>query len=568
LAAANAFIRRIRIHDFFTHISPYPSDSDFDQRFKVPSIWLPPRNTVAANSLCRWVNNFIHGSLQRPRLISPDSIYSRLKSLSSNPSIKICQTDKNLGLCVLDIVDYNEMVLVHLRDRLHYLYVDHISGNLWNSILTGILNHHIYLLRAFSGLFKKTKKFKDILNFIKDSKSQLPKFHVLPKLHKNKVPIPTRPIVGAVNWISTRWAIFLCSILEKVHVEFALKNSFSLIQKLENSPISDSEFFISADVSSLYTFMSLDRLYSCLQSCNIHPFFIEILKFICNTNFFQYGSNVFKQIDGIAMGFNAAVHCANIYLDSFDKHFAPRFSSYHRYIDDVFMVFQGSESDLLEIFTEMNLFIPGISLNFEKSISEISFLDLTVFKSDGRIAFKTFQKPLNIYQYLPPFSTHPKACLIGFIRGEITRFIRTNTHPSDRFFIIRRFYERLVARGYSKKFLNRIFSSISYVQRFPVASLLSPSIIPLVIPFYPNSITRNFRSFFKLLNSEQCLLYPSKIRFLLAFKRCPNLLQLCSQSNITISQEEHLQRLQGRHRRRPREEGQLPAQGRRVQRRL
>ncbi|KAI9216254.1 hypothetical protein BC828DRAFT_334279, partial [Blastocladiella britannica] len=58
---------------------------------------------------------------------------------------------------------------------------------------------------------------------------------------------------------------------------------------------------------------------------------------------------------------------------------------------------------------------------------------------------------LNTYQYIPPFSNHPPAVFKGFIKGELIRYIRTNTCRQDFDTIKSRFMDRLTARGYSKR---------------------------------------------------------------------------------------------------------------------
>ena len=487
-------------------------------------------------------NHFRHTFHSGWKRFRRDSVSSALRTLNTNPFIKIVLADKNLGLCVFSIEEYHSMVSVHLSDSNHYAFVDLVHGPTWQDRLELLSEQHHDLLSVLREAYPdKSAEFK----FISDSQFNLPQFHVIPKIHKStRLPLPTRPIVGAVSWITTRWAIYLCSVLEKFKCNFTLKNSISLVSELERFPLNETDFLVTADVTSLYTMMSLSRLYDCLAAKGVSQVEIVILQFICENNYFQYGSEVYKQLDGIAMGFNAAVHCANIYLDDFDQHFAPNFVFYRRFIDDVFSIYRGPESRLRELFSIMNQFIPGIQLNFEFSVSKVNFLDLTVLKQDNRIFFRTFQKQHNLYQYLPPNSLHSPACISGFIKGECIRFIRCNTDILDRKFFCLRFRERLLARGYSKRYLDRIFSQISFSFR----SLPNPSLsqnlklIPLIVPFSNSVAIKALKRLIYILNhlpfySDQ------KIRFILAFKRNPNVLSLCSRSNITRRQERYLQDL-------------------------
>ena len=85
------------------------------------------------------------------------------------------------------------------------------------------------------------------------------------------------------------------SVLENISCNFVLKNSFTLIEKLENFEVLDSDFLVTADVTSLYTLVSLSRLFSCLREKGLPDFETDLIRFICKNNYFIYGSAVFKQ---------------------------------------------------------------------------------------------------------------------------------------------------------------------------------------------------------------------------------------------------------------------------------
>jgi len=535
--AFSSLIRRFRILDYFQNCVEELESEPFDPRFKTVSDWIPPFNTDVCNRICNFISNFKRSILVRSSFQKQCSISRKLKQLLRNKFIKIVPSDKNLGLCIFTIEHYHKMVSVHLSDEIHYLRIGSSSSSIWKQLLRSVCRSHIALLKQFDSLFPNCRQ---ISRFLHGSERRLPIFHVLPKLHKKSASISSRPIVGAVSWITTRWSIYLCSILEKVSCPFTLSNSLSLISQVENHLVSQDCFFVTADVSSLYTMMSVTRLANCLRSKNVSEFDISVAMFICNSNYFKYGSTVYKQLDGIAMGCNAAVHFANIYLDSFDQHFAPLFKFYRRYIDDLFFIFEGPEFMLQSIFNRMNAFIPDIHLSFHFSTVSVDFLDLTAFKFEEKICFKTFQKVFNIYQYLPPFSLHSPACISGFIKGELIRFVRSNTLLSDRFIFFQLFRKRLLARGYSNNYLSKIFASVDISIRRPVSSnARSRFVIPLVIPFYRNLITQRCKYLAHFLN-QHFMDLDSEHRFLVAFKRNPNLLQLCHRSNISKDQEAHL----------------------------
>lgn len=131
-----AFVRRLRIYDYFSNVRPSRNIRDYDSRFKnVASSWLPTVNSPGVERICNYVSNCFRSLLNRPGLQQPDDLYRILRRLKLNPRIKICQSDKNLGLCVLDISDYSEIVVKHLRDRLHYTKIDSVDGSTWKMSL-------------------------------------------------------------------------------------------------------------------------------------------------------------------------------------------------------------------------------------------------------------------------------------------------------------------------------------------------------------------------------------------------------------------------------------------------
>ena len=82
--------------------------------------------------------------------------------------------------------------------------------------------------------------------------------------------------------------------------------------------------------------------------------------------------------------------------------------------------------------TSLNTFHPNLRFTHQHSTSTIDFLDLTIYKGTGFhftniLDTKTFQKPLNLYQYLHFSSYHPRTIFKAFIKGECIRYVRTNT---------------------------------------------------------------------------------------------------------------------------------------------
>ena len=81
-----------------------------------------------------------------------------------------------------------------------------------------------------------------------------------------------------------------------------------------------------------------------------------------------------------------------------------------------------------------------------------------------------YQKPVNTYLYLPFFSFHPRHCKIGWIRGELRRFLLRSFDPDGFAAVCATFYKNLRARGYPPSFLEKAFGTVAFADR---PSLLS-----------------------------------------------------------------------------------------------
>jgi hypothetical protein len=174
------------------------------------------------------------------------------------------------------------------------------------------------------------------------------------------------------------------------------------------------------------------------------------------------------------MGTNAAVAFANLFMLSLENDAKLTSTSwpffYGRYIDDSFAVFIGSEPELKVWMQHMNTMHPNIKFNWEYSRTSAVILDLEIqYDSDtGCLSFHTYTKPINRFQYLPYSSAHPTHVFKGWIKAEL---VRHATHCSSESAFKQQtelFFSRLLERGYPPDFLDNIFSSVCWSDRFHI----------------------------------------------------------------------------------------------------
>lgn len=413
---------------------------------------------------------------------------------NTHPEIIFTASDKNLGMCAIHTQDYHSLVMNHLEDSTTY------------EIITNDLQTITQLIQISDIL----PKFKNLTtqerNFLLHPREfSLPKFHLLPKVHKKSPTLQTRPIIGATNWCTTPVSILFDSRLKQHLIKFpaVLRNSQELTKCLQNIQLQSNDWLVTMDIVSLYPNIDLNLLNFVLSS--LDPSFASISDFITRNNFFIYNDQIFRQKNGIAMGTNCAVNIAQIYLGKLLdvellEHYHLRL--YKRYIDDIFTIFNGTEQELLDFFKHVNSMIPGISITYTYSKNTTEFLDLKIFKeSDNSIGYNTHQKSQNKYHYLSPRSCHPIHTLSGYIKGELTRYARNSSQIYYFNHTKELFMARLLSRGYSKQYLTRIFKTVSYTRPEtnldPELPCPESTVTAFVLPY---SVQLNFNAFTKTLN--------------------------------------------------------------------
>ncbi len=128
---------------------------------------------------------------------------------------------------------------------------------------------------------------------------------------------------------------------------------------------------------------------------------------------------------------------------------------WRRYIHYIFLAWTDTEESLHPFIDSHNQEHPKIKFTSEISSSEISFLDLCLYKGerfecDGILDIKTHIKPTNIQQYVHALLAHPRSTGKDLIKGEMLCYLRTNSNI-DTFEAFRDRHKRNVtARGYSE----------------------------------------------------------------------------------------------------------------------
>ena len=137
------------------------------------------------------------------------------------------------------------------------------------------------------------------------------------------------------------------------------------------------------------------------------------LALILTLNNFIFNSKLYLQIKGRAMGTICTPAYANIFMAYFEEKFiypltyAKTLLSL-RFIDDIFMIWTKSETDLIEFLDELNTKHTSIKFEFKYSRQQIEFLDtLAYIDNNNKLQATLCKKPTDRQNYLHSKSEHP-----------------------------------------------------------------------------------------------------------------------------------------------------------------
>jgi hypothetical protein len=303
---------------------------------------------------------------------------------------------------------------------------------------------------------------------------RLPIFYGLPKVHKT--PMSLRPVVSSTNSLLAVFSIWLDYKTKELLplVKSYLKNSFTLIQTLQNCKIPENALIFTADAKSMYTNIDTatgitairDFLHfneSFLPSNFPIDLFLNILEIVMKNNIFNFADTYWLQLCGTAMGTPVACAYATLTFGHYENTvLLPSFDAnlffYHRYIDNVFGIWLPTPNNdhTWKLFKEQLNSWGKLTWSVEEPSKQANFLDLTINLVQDSLTFSTFQKPLNLYLYIPPLSAHPSTCLKGLIKGELYRYWTQNEARNFENLTMK-FIERLHARGHTIDNLTPIF---------------------------------------------------------------------------------------------------------------
>ena len=183
----------------------------------------------------------------------------------------------------------------------------------------------------------------------------------------------------------------------------------------------------------------------------------------CSTLIFK--NRYFHQICGTVMGTPLAVNFANLFMAKFEEDMLQEYERIHkerpamwiRFIDDIFIILEGSMDCLNKFIQFTNSFArekgykSSITFKHATSTKSVDFLDTTVnLQPDGSLASTLFNKPTASHQYLHQKSYHVSHAKNSLPKSQFIRIRRIcssleefDKHAAD-------YVNHFVRRNYNK----------------------------------------------------------------------------------------------------------------------
>jgi hypothetical protein len=187
-----------------------------------------------------------------------------LAELKRAPNIIVKPADKGSAVVIQDLDDYINEGYRQLSDSNFYRETKDDLTHFHNELINNLIDH----LEDNKEISKKCGAY------LRNEKPRTSQLYLLPKVHKNKLPMPGRPIVSANNSPTERISELADHFLKPL-VELTksyVKDTTDFINKIEAiPPLPEDSLLCTIDVTSLYTNIpNSEGISACKKLLNLH----------------------------------------------------------------------------------------------------------------------------------------------------------------------------------------------------------------------------------------------------------------------------------------------------------
>ncbi|MCP3663993.1 MAG: GIY-YIG nuclease family protein, partial [Gammaproteobacteria bacterium] len=417
--AIETFKRSMRLRSHFDNIQTDQTDRDLS--FPRPSTFLPPKSKYKElEAYLSAVESDIWNSFD-PLAKSSNMDEQEWKTLlqlkkRANHEVVIKPADKGAGIVAMKRDTYEDKCRLLLDDTRNYqllpfdpsaVYQEEINSYLQTAKNSGLISQKVYDSLLTSG-------------------SKPARFYGIPKVHKNGTPL--RPIAGANGTATERISWYLHQILQPLvenHIPAFLRDTTHFLRWLKSlGNIPETSLFVTMDVVSLYPNIPTDdglaKTEIFLKQSGQYrgqrlEFLLGLLKLVLTRNNIVFADKHYLQVHGTAMGTRVAPAYANIYMHQLEseilKNCPVKPYAYKRYLDDVFLIWTGTEASLSEFVDFYNTFQTAGTIKVTHTCSTDNFVYLDVSGQklgNGSLHTLVHHKGISRNSYLHFTSDHPR----------------------------------------------------------------------------------------------------------------------------------------------------------------
>ena len=306
------------------------------------------------------------------------------------------------------------------------------------------LEHYSKIQELILKMFDQKIISEQTYKFLSEGGKRTSIFYLLPKIHKNLVEPPGRPIVSSIDSPTERISMMLDIILQPLlaSTKSYIKDTPDFLRKLDRINILPEENFFTLDVTSLYTNIPLEESLDIMETeffpktnCGIPIEYLRrMLELVLKCNNFKFNRKHFLQINGTAMGARVAPTYANLFMAHFEEKYIYRNSKpriWFRFIDDIWGIYVGDRNSFDIFVEEINSVHSSIQFSGEFSNKEVDFLDVTTYRNGDKIFSRLFCKPTDSHSYLEFNSCHPPQNKNSIPYSQFLRIRRNCTEWED-----------------------------------------------------------------------------------------------------------------------------------------
>ena len=318
------FSRLLRCKWFFRN-SPDNVNLDYPN-FQARSKWEPPTSIHNLETFLSLVKKDIFEIDERSRNFPNLTEGERcaLQNLAKANNIVIKASDKGSAVVVWDKKDYLEEANTQLSDVTTYNKVQFNSNKLKE--LSDRSNDFFRVMYSKNLISKRVLEY--FLFPFKNS-AKVATLYLLPKIHKRLMAIPGRPVISNCGAATENISEFLDYHLKPIMQASStyLRDSSDFLQKIRAlGPLPEEAILVTADVVGLYPNIphteglvalseALDKRVDKRVSTNL---LVSMAEFVLTNNYFGFGSEVFHQLKGTAIGTKFAPPYACIFMDKLE----------------------------------------------------------------------------------------------------------------------------------------------------------------------------------------------------------------------------------------------------------